>query len=177
MDYKREGNYVSGTVEGHLEGHQSGSELQCHILTCIHPLIFSLSSLTAAYWQKSPARMVTGISPGYLTTAAAPLGVKVSTESVSKINRSTSTTQSWPLSFHLLRYWRGAVVNISVSVLTPLVLTVGWLFPQGAINSTQQSISLRWGSDFRLEQRRLLSSFNCDSDLLKFNQLKVEYIK
>lgn len=128
MDYKREGNYVSGTVEGHLEGHQSGSELQCHILTCIHPLIFSLSSLTAAYWQKSPARMVTGISPGYLTTAAAPLGVKVSTESVSKINRSTSTTQSWPLSFHLLRYWRGAVVNISVSVLTPLVLTVGWLF-------------------------------------------------
>lgn len=53
----------------------------------------------------------------------------------------------------------------------------GLTFSQGAINSTQQSISLRWGSDFRLEQRRLLSSFNYDSDLLKFNQLKVEYIK
>lgn len=46
-------------------------------------------------------------------------------------------------------------------------------FFQGTAFTTQQSISLRWGSDFRLEQRRLLSSFNCDSDLLKFNQLKV----
>lgn len=33
--------------------------------------------------------------------------------------------------------------------------------------------SSRSGSDFRAEQRRLLSSFSCDSDLLKFNQLKV----
>lgn len=49
----------------------------------------------------------------------------------------------------------------------------GQIFSQETINSTQQAISLRWGSDFRLEQRRLLSSFNCDSDLLKFNQLKV----
>ncbi|XP_072537237.1 histone-lysine N-methyltransferase SETD1B-A [Salminus brasiliensis] len=32
--------------------------------------------------------------------------------------------------------------------------------------------SSRSGSDFRAEQRRLLSSFSCDSDLLKFNQLK-----
>ena len=32
---------------------------------------------------------------------------------------------------------------------------------------------LRATSDFRLEQRRLLSSFNTDSDLVKFNQLKV----
>lgn len=47
--FEGEDNYVSGTVEGHLEGHQSGSVLQCRILTCIHPLIFSLSSLTAAY--------------------------------------------------------------------------------------------------------------------------------
>lgn len=45
---------------------------------------------------------------------------------------------------------------------------------QGTSASSQQPVSLRWGSDFRLEQRRLLSSFNCDSDLLKFNQLKVE---
>eukprot|EP00066_Takifugu_rubripes_P024292 XP_011613558.1 PREDICTED: histone-lysine N-methyltransferase SETD1B-A-like [Takifugu rubripes] len=43
---------------------------------------------------------------------------------------------------------------------------------QGTGVAGQQSTSLRWGSDFRLEQRRLLSSFNCDSDLLKFNQLK-----
>ncbi|XP_061624654.1 histone-lysine N-methyltransferase SETD1B-A-like isoform X2 [Phyllopteryx taeniolatus] len=35
-----------------------------------------------------------------------------------------------------------------------------------------QSTALRAGSDFRSEQRRLLSSFSCDSDLLKFNQLK-----
>ncbi|KAM8885096.1 histone-lysine N-methyltransferase SETD1B-A-like [Spinachia spinachia] len=33
-------------------------------------------------------------------------------------------------------------------------------------------ISLRAGSDFRSEQRRLLSTFSCDSDLVKFNQLK-----
>lgn len=36
-----------------------------------------------------------------------------------------------------------------------------------------QTSSLRAGSDFRSEQRRLLSSFSCDSDLLRFNQLKV----
>lgn len=37
----------------------------------------------------------------------------------------------------------------------------------------QQTSLLRSGSDFRSEQRRLLSSFSCDSDLVKFNQLKV----
>ncbi|XP_054630141.1 histone-lysine N-methyltransferase SETD1B-A-like [Dunckerocampus dactyliophorus] len=37
--------------------------------------------------------------------------------------------------------------------------------------STQPTL-LRAGSDFRSEQRRLLSSFGCDSDLVKFNQLK-----
>lgn len=37
----------------------------------------------------------------------------------------------------------------------------------------RQPISLRAGSDFRSEQRRLLSTFSCDSDLVKFNQLKV----
>ncbi|XP_049619603.1 histone-lysine N-methyltransferase SETD1B-A-like [Syngnathus scovelli] len=35
-----------------------------------------------------------------------------------------------------------------------------------------QPTALRAGSDFRSEQRRLLSSFSCDSDLVKFNQLK-----
>nr|XP_061804447.1 histone-lysine N-methyltransferase SETD1B-like [Nerophis lumbriciformis] len=35
-----------------------------------------------------------------------------------------------------------------------------------------QPAALRAGSDFRSEQRRLLSSFSCDSDLVKFNQLK-----
>ncbi|KAK2840683.1 hypothetical protein Q7C36_012262 [Tachysurus vachellii] len=38
--------------------------------------------------------------------------------------------------------------------------------------SAQLPSSSRSGSDFRAEQRRLLSSFSCDSDLLKFNQLK-----
>lgn len=40
----------------------------------------------------------------------------------------------------------------------------------------QQQTFLRSGSDFRSEQRRLLSSFNCDSDLVKFNQLKVSVV-
>ncbi|XP_034546920.1 histone-lysine N-methyltransferase SETD1B-like isoform X2 [Notolabrus celidotus] len=43
---------------------------------------------------------------------------------------------------------------------------------QGTCIPAQQQTSLRAGSDFRSEQRRLLSSFSCDSDLVKFNQLK-----
>ncbi|XP_027133714.1 histone-lysine N-methyltransferase SETD1B-A [Larimichthys crocea] len=43
---------------------------------------------------------------------------------------------------------------------------------QGTCIPAQQATSLRSGSDFRSEQRRLLSSFSCDSDLVKFNQLK-----
>ncbi|XP_053727795.1 histone-lysine N-methyltransferase SETD1B-A-like isoform X1 [Synchiropus splendidus] len=39
-----------------------------------------------------------------------------------------------------------------------------------------QSASLRSKSDFRCEQRRLLSSFSCDSDLVKFNQLKLTFL-
>ncbi|XP_036433857.1 histone-lysine N-methyltransferase SETD1B-A [Colossoma macropomum] len=39
-------------------------------------------------------------------------------------------------------------------------------------HNSQLPSSSRSGSDFRAEQRRLLSSFSCDSDLLKFNQLK-----
>ncbi|XP_071340239.1 histone-lysine N-methyltransferase SETD1B-A-like [Trachinotus anak] len=44
---------------------------------------------------------------------------------------------------------------------------------QGTSIPAQQPTSLlRAGSDFRSEQRRLLSSFSCDSDLVRFNQLK-----
>ncbi|KAJ7994125.1 hypothetical protein DPEC_G00262670 [Dallia pectoralis] len=43
---------------------------------------------------------------------------------------------------------------------------------QGARLPSQPPPTLRSGSEFRSEQRRLLSSFSCDSDLLKFNQLK-----
>ncbi|XP_024131428.1 histone-lysine N-methyltransferase SETD1B-A isoform X1 [Oryzias melastigma] len=43
---------------------------------------------------------------------------------------------------------------------------------QGASVPPQHPSSLRSGSDFRSEQRRLLSSFSCDSDLIRFNQLK-----
>ncbi|CDQ65630.1 unnamed protein product [Oncorhynchus mykiss] len=43
---------------------------------------------------------------------------------------------------------------------------------QGVGLSGQPHPSLRSGSEFRSEQRRLLSSFSCDSDLLRFNQLK-----
>lgn len=118
------------------------------------------------------------MSPGCLPTEAARLGAKASTGSASKINRSISTTQSRPLSFHLLRCSSGGAADVNVSVcFNTGSADCGQILSQGAINSTQPSIPPRWGSDFRLEQRRLLSSFNCDSDLLKFNQLKVEYMK
>lgn len=45
---------------------------------------------------------------------------------------------------------------------------------QGMSIPAQVHASTRAGSERRSEQRRLLSSFACDSDLLKFNQLKVE---
>lgn len=41
----------------------------------------------------------------------------------------------------------------------------------------QVHASTRAGSERRSEQRRLLSSFACDSDLLKFNQLKVTTVR
>lgn len=46
---------------------------------------------------------------------------------------------------------------------------------QGMSIPAQPHASTRAGSERRSEQRRLLSSFtgSCDSDLLKFNQLKV----
>uniref|UniRef100_A0A4W5N3T6 SET domain containing 1B, histone lysine methyltransferase a n=1 Tax=Hucho hucho TaxID=62062 RepID=A0A4W5N3T6_9TELE len=43
---------------------------------------------------------------------------------------------------------------------------------QGMSIPAQPLVSTRAGSERRSEQRRLLSSFSCDSDLLKFNQLK-----
>ncbi|TRY86522.1 hypothetical protein DNTS_010142, partial [Danionella cerebrum] len=43
---------------------------------------------------------------------------------------------------------------------------------QGKSASAQIPPSSRSGSELRAEQRRLLSSLSCDSDLLKFNQLK-----
>ncbi|XP_028312843.1 histone-lysine N-methyltransferase SETD1B-like [Gouania willdenowi] len=43
---------------------------------------------------------------------------------------------------------------------------------QGACIPAQQPSSLRACSDFRSEQRRLLSSFSCDSELVKVNLLK-----
>ncbi|XP_016342574.1 histone-lysine N-methyltransferase SETD1B-A-like isoform X4 [Sinocyclocheilus anshuiensis] len=43
---------------------------------------------------------------------------------------------------------------------------------QGKSIPAQPQASTRAGSERRSEQRRLLSSFSCDSDLLKFNQLK-----
>ncbi len=50
------------------------------------------------------------------------------------------------------------------------------VFQQGMCIPAQQPTSLRAGSDFRSEQRRLLSSFSCDSDLVRFNQLKVSKV-
>ncbi|TRY99913.1 hypothetical protein DNTS_020223, partial [Danionella cerebrum] len=45
---------------------------------------------------------------------------------------------------------------------------------QGKSIPAQPQASSRAGSERRSEQRRLLSSFSCDSDLLKFNQLKTK---
>lgn len=116
--------------------------------------IFTMSSLTAAYWQKSPLRTVTDISPGCLATEAAPLGAKAFTKSVSKTNRSmsTTTTQSCPLSFHRLRYSGGAFMNISVSVLTLIVLTVGkslvrdWSTPANSRYHCAWALTSDWSS-------------------------------
>lgn len=55
-----------------------------------------------------------------------------------------------------------------------LLLETVSLFPQQGMSiPAQVHASTRAGSERRSEQRRLLSSFACDSDLLKFNQLKV----
>lgn len=54
-----------------------------------------------------------------------------------------------------------------------LVPNINFIFQQGMCIPAQQPSLLRAGSDFRSEQRRLLSSFSSDSDLVKFNQLKV----
>lgn len=52
---------------------------------------------------------------------------------------------------------------------------IALLSSQGMSIPAQPHASTRAGSERRSEQRRLLSSFtgSCDSDLLKFNQLKV----
>ncbi|KAM3874292.1 histone-lysine N-methyltransferase SETD1B-A [Diretmus argenteus] len=55
---------------------------------------------------------------------------------------------------------------------TRLLLDEPPLDTQGMSIPAQVHASTRAGSERRSEQRRLLSSFACDSDLLKFNQLK-----
>lgn len=57
----------------------------------------------------------------------------------------------------------------------PLTCPLAALPLQGMSIPAQPHASTRAGSERRSEQRRLLSSFtgSCDSDLLKFNQLKV----
>lgn len=59
--------------------------------------------------------------------------------------------------------------RLSLSDLSPTLCQQGMSIP------AQPHASTRAGSERRSEQRRLLSSFtgSCDSDLLKFNQLKV----
>lgn len=57
-------------------------------------------------------------------------------------------------------------------VSLPLV-TISIFPQQGMSIPAQVHASTRAGSERRSEQRRLFFSFACDSDLLKFNQLKV----
>lgn len=91
------------------------------------------------------------------------------------LNNTRQTTELPSTSIQVVKRGRGddliecLVYPSQCSVLTHTG------FQQGTCIPAQQPTFLRSGSDFRSEQRRLLSSFNCDSDLVKFNQLKVRY--
>lgn len=63
-----------------------------------------------------------------------------------------------------------ALVTAYINALTDFIY---FFVAQGRMIPAQPHASTRAGSERRSEQRRLLSSFSCDSDLLKFNQLKV----
>lgn len=65
------------------------------------------------------------------------------------------------------------VVKTSAARCTVWVNTCNAVFSLQGMSIPAQVQSSRAGSERRSEQRRLLSSFACDSDLLKFNQLKV----
>lgn len=72
---------------------------------------------------------------------------------------------------------RRQIVTLDGPILTYVALwgvsPISILSLQGMSIPAQVHASTRAGSERRSEQRRLLSSFACDSDLLKFNQLKV----
>ncbi|KAL0979496.1 hypothetical protein UPYG_G00185860 [Umbra pygmaea] len=66
--------------------------------------------------------------------------------------------------------FRGEVGGVLQRNVPSLRCNICVLFLQAV--GVQAQPSMRSGSEFRSEQRRLLSSFSCDSDLLRFNQLK-----
>lgn len=81
--------------------------------------------------------------------------------------KSHRSTHRWAAEKHPLRLIY-CILHVSL-----LLVTYGIFPPQGMSIPAQVHASTRAGSERRSEQRRLLSSFACDSDLLKFNQLKV----
>lgn len=66
---------------------------------------------------------------------------------------------------------RSEILKLAASWFNLIICMQGMSIP------AQVHASTRAGSERRSEQRRLLSSFACDSDLLKFNQLKVNKSK
>lgn len=68
---------------------------------------------------------------------------------------------------------RGRPIFYCMLYVSLLRVTISNFPQQGMSIPAQVHASTRAGSERRSEQRRLLSSFACDSDLLKFNQLKV----
>lgn len=81
--------------------------------------------------------------------------------------KSHRSTHRWAAEKHPLRLIY-CILQVSLQLVTD-----GIFPPQGMSIPAQVHASTRAGSERRSEQRRLLSSFACDSDLLKFNQLKV----
>lgn len=69
--------------------------------------------------------------------------------------------------------FRGRPIFYCMLYVSLLRVTISNFLQQGMSIPAQVHASTRAGSERRSEQRRLLSSFACDSDLLKFNQLKV----
>lgn len=100
-------------------------------------------------------------------------------ESTVKVRTSTHKARARKLGRQGPKDMMGTRVPWSVGP-APLGICVPFLTchlpsSQGMSIPAQPHASTRAGSERRSEQRRLLSSFtgSCDSDLLKFNQLKV----
>lgn len=96
------------------------------------------------------------------------------TRSTRRTRSSTFRARGCSLKSHRSTHRRAAENSFFYCILYAYLLVTIFIFPQQGMSiPAQVHASTRAGSERRSEQRRLLSSFACDSDLLKFNQLKV----